>query len=237
MRNMFRTFLMLVTGDPVRGAWATSMSTEIRQKCSEMQQFFWKECRQNVVDMSKLVVINSLCAGRGEAKFRAVMEPYYSIKFRNDFLNLTARLIGKPGSVIILSIGFHMQCSFHIAISQYLGPAVNEIEKFYGGPPESMEEENWTPSRWPHIIFALPLTIGLLKPTQFLKLQNEMRCGVFSAQMKEYGAKHGITMLDFRPLTSMVHSFDGTHHGINVNLMKNQIMLNFIASLNVSSTN
>jgi len=41
----------------------------------------------------------------------------------------------------------------------------------------------------------------------------------------------GIPVFDFRQLGYFVHSFDGTHYGRGVNLMKNQVFLNYLSQL------
>lgn len=232
MRNMFRTFSMMVTNDFDHGAVNISTSLPIRKLCTKMQQYFWKECRKTLYDLSKTFDPKKLCGGRGYLNFSAVSEPFYNTKFRNNFLNLVKSKINVPGSLIVVSVGFHMQCESSNAIKNFLDPAIQAISQHYGSPPDAVDPRELS-GRWPQIVLCLPLSIGLLKPPTFLTIQNDVKCDAYCSEMKAYSRMHDIRVLDFRELTKLVYSFDGTHHGINVNRMKNLILLNYIASIKV----
>ncbi|XP_039265584.2 uncharacterized protein LOC120341178 isoform X2 [Styela clava] len=229
-RNMFRAFAMLITNDTVSGAWHKNTSDLVKGLCTERHQFFWKECRDTLYNISEMYHLGKLCGNRGYANFKATMHPFYNLRFSAQFYDLVVRNLGVPGSLIIVSIGFHVGCLSEREINYYLGPAVNAIEQFYGRPLKQVDPKRLS-GRWPQIILSLPLTIGLLKPTAYLNLQNEYKCRKYSRDMAQYAEMHDIRVLDFHPLTTLVQSFDGTHHGLAVNLMKNQILLNFIATL------
>jgi len=49
--------------------------------------------------------------------------------------------------------------------------------------------------------------------------------------MEQYLKQYNIPILDFRKVTKGVHSYDGTHYGSGVNMMKVQILLNYLATL------
>lgn len=67
---------------------------------------------------------------------------------------------------------------------------------------------------------------GLLKSPDHFFLQNNRKINVFCKEIKIYLKSVDIPVFDFRGIAKNVHSFDGTHYGIGVNIMKNQIFLN-----------
>jgi len=221
MRHMFVTLLMLLSDDPVRGAWKKGMTDELRKKCLSEQFYFWKECRHLITSLEEVANPQALCGGR-EARFNITMKPYYNPKFKDNFLDLVRNLTGKAGTLVVVGVGFHMQCEAEKTLNSYLGPAVKHIENFYRHANNS--------TRWPQIFFVMPMPLGLLKPPAFLSLQNDVKIKTFAKHVRQFCALKQIPVFDFRQLAEHVHSFDGTHYGMSVNLMKNQVLLNFIAS-------
>lgn len=222
MRNMFLTFLMLLSDDPVRGAWSRNMTSNAKEICISGQMYFWKECRQILTEIQQVYNKRSLCGGR-ERKFNITMKPFYNMKFKEDFHQLVKSLLGKEGSLIIVGVGFHMQCLHNITVNEYLGPAVRTIDKYY--------RHKFPSARWPQLYFVVPMPVGLLKSAIHFTLQNDNKIERFTFEMRRYCAANRIPLFDFRNLGKFVHSFDGTHYGLGVNLMKNQVLLNYIASL------
>jgi len=61
--------------------------------------------------------------------------------------------------------------------------------------------------------------------------QENRKLSHFVSRINEYCFAMGIPVFDFRQLGYFVHSFDGTHYGRGVNLMKNQVFLNYLSQL------
>nr|XP_026696604.1 uncharacterized protein LOC100176800 isoform X3 [Ciona intestinalis] len=220
MRNMFTTFILLVSNDPYSGAWSKNSTTTSRKLCHGQGMYFWKECRQMLETMSRKLHPNQLCGGR-YPNFNVTMKPFYNQKFSRRFYDLVNGLLGRKGSLVIVGVGYHMQCDAKITIHDYINPAVQLIQR--SNQPND--------DKWPKLIFALPMLTGLLKPPAYLRLQNDEKIHRFAKQMKNYCSRYNIPVLDFRQLSKFVHSFDGTHYGVAVNLMKNQVLLNYINSV------
>ncbi|XP_076818558.1 uncharacterized protein LOC143464584 isoform X3 [Clavelina lepadiformis] len=223
MRNMFMTMLMLLAGDPVRGAWPKHMTEKEKDLCISGQMYFWKTCRNIISHMNDVADPGSLCGGR-YPRFSFKIKKYFSVKSKDEFLDLAQRLAGKKGSLIVLGFGFHMNCLANQVIDHFLNPALSVIGHYY-------TSNKLSGPRWPRIFFVLPMPTGLLKPPQFLHLQNDVKMGQFAIEITKYCKDRDIPVFDFRALGKHVHSFDGTHYGLGVNLMKNQILLNYLDSL------
>ncbi|CAK8671902.1 unnamed protein product [Clavelina lepadiformis] len=223
MRNMFMTMLMLLAGDPVRGSWPKQMTEKEKDLCMSGQMYFWKACRNIISDMNDAADPGSLCGGR-YPRFSFKIKKYFNVKSKDEFLDLAQRLAGKKGSLIVLGVGFHMSCLANQVIDHFLNPALSVIGHYY-------TSNKLSGPRWPRIFFVIPMPTGLLKPLQFLSLQNDVKIGKFAIEITKYCKDRDIPVFDFRALGKHVHSFDGTHYGLGVNLMKNQILLNYLDSL------
>lgn len=82
---------------------------------------------------------------------------------------------------------------------------------------------------WPKFLWVHPLTPGLMKPTKYTTSQGHDAVERFASAMEEYLKNADVQILDFRKLTTFVDSYDGTHFGTGVNMMKSQIILNYLA--------
>jgi len=80
-------------------------------------------------------------------------------------------------------------------------------------------------------LWVHPLSAGLLKPPQYLSTQGDEAIRKFAIKIEQYLKQYNIPILDFRQLTKGVRSYDGTHYGSGVNMMKMQILLNYLATL------
>uniref|UniRef100_H2YPC3 SGNH domain-containing protein n=1 Tax=Ciona savignyi TaxID=51511 RepID=H2YPC3_CIOSA len=165
---------------------------------------------------------SDLCAGKN-VTFQAYLKRYYNTAYSHAFKQLVEDNVGRDGSLIIVSIGFHEQFNFNAVAWRFLEPAVRIINNFYRYRPTA-------PKRWPQIMYSLPMRSGLLKPTDFVKYQPEAGLILFEKQMRIYCRQRNIEVLDFQELGENVYSYDGVHYDLAVNELKNQILLNYIAA-------
>lgn len=103
-------------------------------------------------------------------------------------------------------------------------PAVRLITEYYRMRPTAAK-------RWPQIMYSLPMRSSLLKPTDFVRFQPEVGLLLFETQMRIYCRQRNIEVLDFQNLGENVYSYDGVHYDLTVNDMKNQVLLNYFASV------
>lgn len=230
MRKLYRAFLLTITSDTNYGSMVKSFTDELKRLCVGRDQFYWKQCRSIGQSLHALINTSSIC-GNGRPPFEAFSYTYYNNDGSKNFLNLVKTLTGKSGSFLLLGVGLHMDCDPQSVINNYFAPAVNYKEDYYS----RIKAENTTNillrDQWPRMIFLPPDTPGLLKPLLYSSIQGRERCRKYSDQMKQYCDQHEIPVLNFQSLTENTVSYDGTHYGIGVNLMKVQILINYIESL------
>nr|XP_039261740.1 uncharacterized protein LOC120337903 isoform X1 [Styela clava] len=229
VRKMARGFVLTLRSDPTYGFLLERYDEKLTKLCVGVDQFYWTECKAgagNILDM--LVDKTSFCGIH--TPFISVNE-YYNHAFANDFLSLVKNLAGKVGSVLLVGQGGHDGCNSKVTINNFLGPAIKYLEDHYRDSHKNNTKfgKNFkVVRRWPHIIFMYPDSNGILKPKAYHAANGNIVCKQFSKEMKVYCDAHNIPVLDFYSLTSGVHSYDGAHHGLGANIMKVQLLLNYL---------
>jgi hypothetical protein len=61
-----------------------------------------------------------------------------------------------------------------------------------------------------------------------------MQVGSFNKALAKKCAAYGLPFFDAYPMTANATSFDGIHYGIQVNVLKAQVLLNFIQELKMN---
>lgn len=223
IRNMFYALLMILTDDPVGGAWSRKMADKLKSYC-RAEKFFFFKCKGVVRSLDELKNPEKLCGGK-KVNFSINAMISYGNDLQKPFMELGNKLRGQKGTLILLHVGLHMNMDANSVIKNYLEPAVAIRESFYKTSNVS------GPTKWPQIYFVPPLLSGLLKPTKFLPTQGKTKAAIFADKIQEFCLKNNVTFFDVRPFSKLVHSFDGTHYGLGVNLMKNQLLLNHFEEL------
>ncbi|XP_039255641.2 uncharacterized protein LOC120332459 [Styela clava] len=227
MQSMYIGLLMILTGKPITGFWKKGViSTEQYVKCANYGLNYFKDCRAMIETMDDMKYRNSLCGDGRNVTFKAEFRKYYHSRFGPQFRKLIKRLAGKRGTYVVVGIGFHIRMEIDLAIRHFMAPAIREVSLHYKHKQHIPQSR-----RWPRFLFSLPMDYGLLKPTRHLKEQYHTKQTKFERGMRSYCRRNSIRVLDFTPLTKNVHTFDGVHYGIGVNNMKNQIFLNYLATL------
>lgn len=228
VRKMSRGFVLTLRSDPTYGFLLKKYDQKFKELCVGLDQFYWTECRTDGgYLLNKLVNETQFC---GERTPSVVISSFYNNGFANQFLELVKSLTDKKGTVILLGLGGHDGCKSQTTIQKFLHPAIDYLEKYYqkSGNVNGTGKKFKKVKRWPHIVFMYPDTNGLLKPMAYHAQNGNVVCGKFSQEMKVYCDAHNIPVLDFSKVTSGVHSYDGAHHGLGVNIVKVQLLLNYL---------
>jgi len=213
VRNMFVTLLMLLSDDTEREAWSQNMREDRMVYCRHERYVLNHECRDIIRDIRQLRYSEKLCDGH-QPNFTVSAKISYSWKAGDDFINATRDLAGKPRNLVLLGMGIHMGLKADCVISQIIEPGLQARDKFYVNKTLS------TSSKWPQIIYVIAMRSGILKPITHLVRQDDQKLWYFADKVSTYWKENDIPVLDFRSLTANVHSFDGSHYDIGVNLIK-----------------
>ncbi|CAK8686369.1 unnamed protein product [Clavelina lepadiformis] len=218
MRNMFLGITTLLTANRKNGAWRKCVSDKLKKLCKGENLFLMRPCHDlaavhNLHDLQE--VNGSLC--NNHRNFEAEYNEYGMPSLAADFVKFATNVKGNENSYFVVGVGLHFQCNAEKVIKMFLEPAIRELD--------------YSDTSWPRLIWVHPLSIGLLKPPRYLNTQGDVAISQFGVKMEKYLKDYRIPALDFKYITKGVHSYDGTHYGAGVNIMKAQILLNYLATL------
>ena len=107
-----------------------------------------------------------------------------------------------------------------------MGLDANKVFTGFLKPMVQLKEQS--ASKWPLIVWLTTHAHGSLKPIAYLESQGNKKISRFNSDMRELLEPVGIPVFDTFNLTLGVHSYDGTHYGFGVNMMKAQLFMNFL---------
>lgn len=232
VRKMGRVMILMLRNDRNFGVMYKKHDEKMREICVSDDQLYWTECRLGSGTFKESLVDESPICGMDLSRF--VLHSHYENDAGEKALKLVKTLVGKPRTLILLSVGVHLSCNAARTFKSNIQPMVEFLNSYESTlndhtPPKERKTHNST-TRWPLVIFMFPDTPGVLKSPDHMKDNGKVPCYKFADQMVEYLSHVGIPYLDFRKLTTNVHSYDGGHYGIGVNIQKLQILLNYLES-------
>jgi len=174
IRNMFATLLMLLSDDPVRGAWNKVMPENWKEICRSDSFYFWDECRKLVGDVNDVYFPKKLCGGK-KPNFTASFKMFYGLGQSNAFDKFMKSMEVKPNTLVLIGVGAHMAFNPDIVINRYLEPAIGRWKIYNTNKPAE--------EIWPKIIFVLPMRGSLLKPPAYLMLQDNKKLPQFAPRL------------------------------------------------------
>ena len=78
------------------------------------------------------------------------------------------------------------------------------------------------------VVFVAPSYVGGLKPAIYNSTQGNGAVLAFTRHLRGFCGSHGIALIDpFEPSRG-AHSFDGTHYGLEFNVLLAQLVLNVL---------
>lgn len=213
VRHFFSAMLLILTNDPLHGALKFNTPPKMRDICQGDSQFVDSICHIHTAMTWRDVTDNpNFCDGW--ARFQISYVKAYKVEVASLAHLAIKKRLNKVGSVVLMGIGIHNNFNASAVIESYLEPAVRMISTSKNG--------------WPHLIWLSTHSMGPLKPINYHRDQGNPAILSFNDNLQKYCNEHNITVLDTFNMTRGVHSFDGTHFGIGVNMMKVQVLLNYL---------
>ncbi|KAK6175147.1 hypothetical protein SNE40_013669 [Patella caerulea] len=211
IRHLYTALVMLLRNNLKDGAISDNAPTDAKRRCSGMYIFSDRRCRVYVDDD-----IEHICNGHN---FSLKFFEYYSTHYSVNITQLARKNLNKPKTILLVGVGLHDNLNFRRIQLNLLQPLLN-ILKY---------------QRWPKFVWATPHSAGILK-TDSIKAQSRSSMVSFIREIEEFLKVHNIPVFNTFNLTKNVMSFDGTHYGLGINLLKSQILLNYIKELRDSGS-
>ncbi|KAK6168103.1 hypothetical protein SNE40_021996 [Patella caerulea] len=204
MRHVYTSFLLLLRNNTVDGAMKMNVSKAIRNKCTGMFMFTEKVCRLQL-DRTP----HDLCGG--------IFELFFTQHFHSDtsrqFVEKVKELVSRKKVLIIVGLGGHLGLKHAVVMNKFIKPAFKVIQKH-----EDVQ-----------MLFAPPHCPGQLKNT--LNGQSKEEIEHFVKEMKKELKPLNVSIFDTCYITDGMESFDGSHFGLGINMLKVQLLLNYIQEL------
>ena len=225
MRHLFMGFLSVLSDDYERGAVsqeALQRSETLRRasndttvKCQGDLQFSSNLCR-HVRDLATSPIGHCPDAALRFAEIRHAPDLERALREPNsskDAVQLAEWLNAAPSrSYVLVRLGVH--------------------ENFNASAVESALRAMFArlpTARRLRLLFVAPSAVGPAKPKQYLFTQGNLPVQNFTQRLRGFCHENGCTLADPFEVSRGAHSFDGTHYGMELNVLLAHVLLNFFA--------
>ena len=215
VRHLFNALMILFTNDYEKGSLREDLNRNETENCKGFMQFVDagpSTCHTKTVNSIPHEKNQSFC--EGNYKFDIVFKEFYSTYDAMNLLATVRRHLQKDKVIIAIGLGLHDSLNPQNVQREMLEPVL-ELKKSYG-------------AKWPYILWLSTHATGSLRDTNYNTPSYDDRIERFNEDMEKYLTDYGIPVFDTFSLTRGVRSIDGTHFGVGVNIMKAQLLLNFI---------
>lgn len=186
----------------------TFVISDVLDECQGYTQFLFKKC------VHQLDYHPTLCDSKLELNFvnvDGVHLRHAAFKYINELPTLER-------TFIVVGIGMHQEFLTFLNTRFFIDPFLNILKQKANG------------KSGPEILWVNPHLPGYLKPLH-VPLQDTKHTIEYAKFIKEYLSKLCIPVMDTINITKHVMSWDGTHYGWGVNMLKADIVLNYIEHL------
>ena len=213
IRHLHTATFLHLTNDYETGAIPQNTSDTERQRCSGVLQIVKKECSIEVTAQnSDELAPGAMCPGVAPDFIEIDLIQDYHKTLLPKVREKIKSLLNRPNSWIIIGVGLHYQLNFDLLRREYLDKVVEILRQSTNGWPRMMWIGNHAYS-------------GFVRQ---LSGPNMESIKTFNSKVNKYLQRHGIEMLRTFEMSRNVRSYDGRHHGLGLNLLKTNLMLNYV---------
>ncbi|EDO49097.1 predicted protein [Nematostella vectensis] len=210
MRHFSNSLLTLFTNDPESGALLNGS-----EGCHGERQFVdsgRSRCHDRTIkERADVVPKTKFCQG----------VPYFQYKYNASY-NLEYR--HGPVELVNKSILSNSRTAFFVDVGLQDGLVTKQYQDSYIEPVLNLIGDR----EWPKFIWVTTHSPSFIKPVAYRSWQGKKKIITYNAAMKEYFKAKRIPVFDVFPMTEGVNSYDGTHYGAGLNMMKSQTLINYI---------
>ncbi|XP_046566728.1 uncharacterized protein LOC124275289 isoform X3 [Haliotis rubra] len=204
VQHIYTAFLMTVRGNFKDGGIRPSDTRVWKKRCPGMNMF------RQIMCMGRLDARPNICSGRVKLTWK---EHYLSGKWP-ELINEVTNSLNNRRTLFVVSIGIHENYNSTNVQMQYLKPTLDRLRKI--GIP------------WPKVLFVDMNAPGIMKRSDKQSKPQVLR---FNQDMEKFLNEYAVPVLKTFNMTDGVQSFDGTHYDLEVNVVKANILLNYIQEL------
>ncbi|XP_046566727.1 uncharacterized protein LOC124275289 isoform X1 [Haliotis rubra] len=205
VRHIYTGFLMTIRGNFKDGGVKPTESKRWKSACSGMDMFEERNCRKRLDSKP-----TNICRGRVKLSWKK----HYASRRWGELINDVTEGLADRRTLFVVGIGIHEDYNSTKVKMQYLKPTLDRLRKIG--------------ILWPKVLFVDMNAPGIMKRSDTQSKPHVLR---FNRDMEKFLNEYEIPVLKTYNMTDGVRSFDGTHYALGVNVLKANILLNYIQEL------
>jgi len=223
VRHVFSSLLIQLTNDTKAGALKPHLHPHEKVFCADENQFVDSSCHSKLsVDWKDVKLHPGYCNSSGSLPKIDFIQAY-STHFKQLAMDRVEEVLLEERPLVLLGIGIHDNFDYEKVIEQYLQPIVQLRNK-------RMAFTN------PVFVWLNTHSAGPLKPIPYQNTQGNHKIVRFNTFLREYCRRNSVLVFDSFNITRGVHSFDGTHYGRAMNLLKVELLLHSLKMFSAERT-
>lgn len=214
VRHMFSALLIHLTDDLAYGALRHNLNATELSQCKYGMQFADRICRLKLAVNWKDIQSNPRYCAYNDKKIKVRFVEAFVTGHSALAKATVGQALREERPLIVVGIGIHNHFVVKKVWKDYLEP----IMKF-------LKQKEY---KKPFFIWLGGNANGPLKSVVHYKLQKSERAVNFTNTISNYLRAYNATVFDNFKITNNVHSFDGTHFGQAVNLLKIRMLIKLL---------
>ena len=214
IRHLHTATFLHLTNDFELGAIPQNTTDADHQRCAGVLQIVKKECSLEIVAKNtNELTPGAMCPGFTPDFLEIdIIQDYYKVLQPNVRAKIKS-VLNRENAWIVIGVGLHYQLDFDLMRREYLDRVFQILKQSTNGWPRILWIENHAYS-------------GFIRQEAGPRMES---IKIFNNILAEYLAnKTGVEMLRTFQISRDVRSYDGRHHGLGLNLLKVNLMLNYI---------
>ncbi|XP_071119778.1 uncharacterized protein [Haliotis cracherodii] len=205
LRQMYTVTVHLLTGNYKDSTLKSTTPTGWREYCSGWMQ---------LLCYSYLNYVSPVCGGQTNVI-------HVELITHDQGPRLLSLLKSKKNqkSIFFVGIGIHGTYNEQLVWKNFLSPSINFLH-----------ENARNKTVWPKLVWVSPHAPGILK-TPRVPGQSYSSVVRYNAFINSHVRAAGIPILDTFNMTDGIMSYDGAHYGFGINMIKSQIVFNYLTHL------
>lgn len=211
-RHFFTALAILLTNNFATGALRTNIDKKQKQNCQGEFQFIDSgkyNCHGSIA--REWEDLQNVC-GETPVNFKVYLKEAYNYNLFPKAKKAVKSLLNKTGSIVVMNVGLHMSLNSYEVIENYVGPLVDMVAKNGSG--------------WPKLIWHELHSVDNFLRSEIKSLFSSWN--KYNDEMAEYFKKVKVDVLQMSRLTKDILSYDFRHFGLGGNMMKVQVLLNYL---------
>lgn len=218
VRHLFSALLIHLTQDRVYGALKANQSRRVLDFCKAESQFVDSSCHTKLATKWSDIRRNEKYCPSMQKKVKLSFTQAYSTRQTELAISTIKSALHEERPLFLIGIGIHEQFNVTNVIDNYLKPILR-LRNTHNNNTQ------------PDFIWFNTHAAGPLKPLMFQATQGNKNILSFNRQLREFCNRNNIVVFDTFNMTADVHSFDGTHYGSELNLLKVDLLINSLMSM------